>query len=164
MKNKDRRKHLLADAIAADPDILRGQKLTRILLAIWLGSRLLCFVAELFCAKAEFITLSFLNFVLLPLFFMLAVWIDNGTKQLPVLALLSGVLMVVFGFRNRLYISLSLSLPFVIKVYIFTYLLTSWIQIVVMLCLLFIPLCTKYTFIGDRITKKLKNQPEGPHL
>lgn len=159
-----KRDAIMAEEIAADPDILRGKKITGTLLVIWLITRLLFLVMDLICAKIGFIKFAPPNIISFLLALLFAPLLFNGVKYLPALPLFGGVMMVVSSFREHYYSLLGLDLYPELKLYTFSYALTAWTQVAVMLCLLFLPLCVKYAAAADRTMKKLKNQPDGPRL
>ena len=161
---RDRRQALLDEAIEADPDILRGQKLTRVLVVIWVVTRLFYVIVELYFARSGFIPFSYSNLLIFLLSLFLAVLLINGTKNLALLPLLGGAMTVINGFRFQYYDALKLDLYPEERLYLLSYLAASWAQVAIMLCLLLIPVCVKYAQAAGSINKSLMNRPEGPHL
>jgi hypothetical protein len=161
---KEKYRELLFDEIEDDPDIRRGRKLTGILLVIWLAARLLFFLSELLCVKIGFMPFQFSNLLALIIALLWAAVLNNGVKYLPILPLAGGVFMLIRAFRERAFYLLSLNLCLELDLYYSFYLLITFGQIAIMLCLLLLPSCEKYAAAGSRIRKKLKNEPDGPHL
>lgn len=169
MKNnelKEKRAALLAEEIIADPDILRGKKLTWILLLIWLATRLLFLIAEIISSNFGFFEFKALNILSCVIALLFALLLKKGVKNLPILFLLGGVYMVIDGFRNGYYPLLGLPLYPWLWLYYAMFLLSGWAQTLVMLALLFLPSCAKFAAAGSRIDKALKGEtePAGPHL
>ena len=157
---------LLAEEIIADPDILRGKKLTGFFLIIWLATRSFFFIMEIICSRTGFIDFNAVNIVSFVMSLLFALVLNTGVKYFPALPLVGGLMMVISGFRNGYYPLLCLELYPELWLYIVSYILAGWTQILIMLALLFLPPCAKFAAAGSRISKKLngRNEPAGPHL
>ncbi len=164
IEKKEKRRALLAEEIAADPAVLRGKRLTAVLLILWIAARLFYLVMEMICAKVGYIDFDAADFTIFALFLLCAFMMYRGVRILPILCLLLGIVMILNSFLDRAYSVLGLDLYLDLRLYYFSYVLAAWAQTAVMLCLLLVPCCRRYAAACGRIREDLAYKGYRPQL
>ena len=133
---KARARQLIDNAMQETPEAVSGKRRIGIILIVFLVIRFLCLLAELTGVALGYFAISVQNIVLslVAVFFAWSIYI--GIKMMAMLGVIGGIMMIIQTFS--LYpILFSAEYLLFIRLYSAVFILTSYIQVISMLLLIF---------------------------
>lgn len=168
MKQKTMRGKELREALktrmqaefAQNPELVKGKKLTGILLLVWVVSRVFLQVMELMCMRIGFLDPNPTNWVILGLLLLFAWAIYKGSGTLAWLPILGGVMMLITALRQQMFSLLGMDLYPEFRLYLIGFLAAAVLQILTMALILALPSCRSYAKTSMAVMKELSGQQD----
>ncbi len=167
MKGKELRQALKAkmeEEFRRDPSIRDGKKLTAILLALWIMSRVFFLIMDLICSRIGFIEFAPANIAGFAVSLLFALLLYRGSGKLALLPLVGGVMMLANVFRQGTIRLLSMDLDPVLRLHMISYILAAAVTVLVMLLLLLLPACKTYAETAMGAMRELNGQQKEHQL
>lgn len=133
---KARARQLIDNAMQETPEAVSGKRRIGIILIVFLVIRFLCLLAELTGVALGYFAISVQNIVLslVAVFFAWSIYI--GIKMMAMLGVIGGIMIIIQTFSLYPILFSAEYLPF-IRLYSAIFILTSYIQVISMLLLIF---------------------------
>lgn len=165
---KKKRKALLEQEAELDPDFGKGKKLALRLPGLWFISRLICFIFYVQCVSEGLMENQLGRLIFeMAVCFLFAFAVQRGVELFAILPIIGGFFMIVSSFTGGAYAFIGPGYIFPVRMYFLSYIISSWLQVLLMGFLLISKKSLAYFRAVEKINRELSGaagQPSGPRL